>query len=58
MQIHHAILERVEDDVAAILGNRGTDAGFQQLLDLRDDLVVFVATSFVARRPMRYRRIE
>ena len=54
MQIHHAILEGVEDDVAAILGNRRTDAGIQQLLDLRDDLVVLASP----RQQMRYRRIE
>ena len=42
MQIHDAVLEALEDDVAAILGNRRADAGIEQFLDLGDDLVVIL----------------
>src|SRR5215469_18781858 len=40
VQVDHAILEILEDDVAAVLGNRRTHARFEKLLDLGDDLVV------------------
>ena len=40
MQVDHAIPEVLEDDIAAILGYRRPDAGFEQVLDLCDDLVV------------------
>ena len=40
MQVDHAIAEILEDDVAAVLGNRRTDARLEEFLDLGDDLVV------------------
>ena len=42
MQVDDAVGEILEDDVAAVLRDRRADAGFEQLLDLRDDLVVFL----------------
>ena len=40
MQVDHAVAEILEHDIAAVLGNRRTDARFEQFLDLGDDLVV------------------
>jgi hypothetical protein len=40
VQVDHAIPEILEDDIAAVLGHRRPDAGFEQFLDLGDDLVV------------------
>ena len=35
-------VEILEDDVAAVLRHGRAHAGFEQFLDLRDDLVVFL----------------
>ena len=43
VQVDDAILEILEDDVAAIHRDGGTHPGFKQFLDLRHDLVVFLA---------------
>src|ERR1051325_2135810 len=43
VQINDPILKIMEDDVAAIHRDRGTHPGFKQFLDLRHDLVVFLA---------------
>src|SRR3546814_5570029 len=40
LQIHIALVETAIDDVAAIVGDRGADARFDQLLDLLDDVGV------------------
>ncbi len=48
MQVDHAIAEILEDDIAAVLGNRRTDARLEQFLDLGDDFVVLGGG---ARRP-------
>ena len=50
MQIDDAVLEILEDDVAAIHRDRRAHARFQQLLDLRDDLVILLASRFGAWR--------
>src|SRR3546814_14412840 len=38
LQIHIALVETAIDDVAAVVGDRGADARFDQLLDLFDDV--------------------
>jgi hypothetical protein len=40
VQVDDAVLEAVEDDVAAILGDGGAHPRVEQLLDLGDDLVL------------------
>ena len=39
-QIDHTVLEFVEDDIAAIHGHCGADAGVEQIFDLGDDFAV------------------
>src|SRR3546814_11699668 len=40
LQIHIALVETAIDDVAAVVGDRGTNARFDQFLDLFDDVGV------------------
>ena len=40
VQIDHALAEAAVDDVAAVVGDRRAHAGFDQFLDLLDDLGV------------------
>jgi hypothetical protein len=40
VQVNHAVTEVLEDDVAAVLGYCRTDTRFEELLYLRNDLVV------------------
>ena len=48
MQVDHAVPEVLEDDIAAVLRHRRTDARIEKLLDLGDDFIV------VGRRGMRF----
>ena len=50
-RIDRAVLEAAIDDVAAVLGHRRADAGFDQLPDLVDDLGI--GRIVVDRRPSR-----
>ena len=49
MQVDDAVLEALEDDVAAVLGHRRAHPGVEQFLDLGDDLVVLGFRHAVAR---------
>ena len=51
MQVDDAVLEILENDVAAIHRHRRAHPGLQQFLDLGDDLVVFLAIRRGIRRP-------
>ena len=42
VQVDHAIPEILEHDITAVLGHRRTHARFEEVLDLGNDLVVFV----------------
>ena len=57
VQEHDAILEAVEDDVAAVIGNRGPHARIEQLLDGLDGILVFRGRSPRRRRLRRRARL-
>jgi hypothetical protein len=44
MQVDDPVVEVVEDDVAAVLGDRRTHPSLEQFLDLNDDVAIRLAS--------------